>query len=242
MVFLVGDEIDGAVGAVEIGGGADLLDGRDGLFVVAPEIEGGFVGIDGGGMARGWWGSCSEEEAGAVFGEGEGGVVVDDEAFVEAGCGGGDDERGFGFGGLPEVEIVEGFFVCGGCGGVADEGEFVGVVVPGEVLVVGFAGDEFVRGFGVPAGGCDGEDAVGFGFGREDGVGEGFAVLAELIVEDVGEVAGGVVGEFEKGEEGAGLGSREGWLVRRLRGWLRFRRVFCRFCRRVWRRVVERGI
>ena len=73
-------------------------------------------------MARGWWGCCSEEEAGAVFGEGEGGVVVDDEAFAEAGCGGGDDWRGLGVGGLPEVEVVEGSFFCGRGGGVADEG------------------------------------------------------------------------------------------------------------------------
>ena len=62
------------------------------------------------------------------------------------------------------------------------------------MLVLGFAGDEFVRGCRVSAGGCDGEDAVGFGFGRDDGVGEGVAVLAELVVEDIGEVAGGLVG------------------------------------------------
>ena len=48
----LGDEIDGAEGAVEVSGGADFLNGRDGLFVVAPEIEGGFIGIDGGGRAR----------------------------------------------------------------------------------------------------------------------------------------------------------------------------------------------
>ena len=50
--LFIGDDVDGAEGAVEVGGRADLLDGRDGLFVVAPEIEGGFVGIDG----RGWRG------------------------------------------------------------------------------------------------------------------------------------------------------------------------------------------
>ena len=176
--LFIGDDVDGAEGAVEVGGRADLLDGRDGLFVVAPEIEGRFVGIDGGGMAGRWWWSCSEEEASAVFGEGEGGVVVDDEAGMEAGCGGGGDERGFGFGGLPEIEVVERLLVCGRRGRVADEGEFVGVVVPGQVLVTGLAGDEFVRGCRISAGGGEDEDAVGFGFGRDDGVGEGLAVLA----------------------------------------------------------------
>ena len=157
-----------------------------------------------------WWWSCSEEEASAVFGEGEGGVVVDDEALMEAGCGGGDDQRGFGFGGLPEIEVVERLLICGRCGWVADEGEFVGVVVPGEVLVTGLAGDEFVRGCRVSAGGGEDEDAVGFGFGRDDGVGEGLAVVAELVVEDVGELAGSLVGELQEGEWRAELGSFAG--------------------------------
>src|ERR1700678_3658646 len=71
------------------------------------------------------------------------------------------------------------------------------------MLIAGFAGDEFVR---IASGGGEGEDAVGFGFGRDDGVGEGLAVLAELEVEDVEEVAGGLVGELEERELGAELG------------------------------------
>jgi hypothetical protein len=118
-------------------------------------------------------------------------VVVDDVALMEAGCGGGDHEVGFGFGRVPEVEVVRGLLVGGVGGGVADEGEGVGVFCPDKMLVLGFAGDEFAR---VATGGRDYEDAVGFGLVGGDGVGEGFAVAGDLVVEDFGEVAAGLRG------------------------------------------------
>ncbi len=152
----------------------------------------------------------SEEETAAVFREGDGGVIVDDVAGMEAGGGGGDDDCGFGFGGLPEIEVV-GRPLCVVVGrGVADEGEFAGFFVPGEMLIAGFAGDEFVRGFRVCRGCGEDEDAVGFGFCGDDGVGERLAVFAELVVEDVGELTGGLAGEFDEGEGGAELGGFAG--------------------------------
>ena len=53
---------------------------------------------------------------------------------------------------------------------------------------------------GSPPDGGDDEDAVGFGLVGGDGVGEGFAVASDLVVEDVGELAGGLRGEVEEGE------------------------------------------
>src|SRR5271170_6440616 len=70
------------------------------------------------------------------------------------------------------------------------------------MLKLGFAGDEFV---GVAAGGGDDEDSVGFGLVRGDGVGERFCVAGDLVVEDVGEVAGGLGCQVEEGWGGAEL-------------------------------------
>ena len=94
--------------------------------------------------------------------------------------------------------------------GIADEGEGVGFFGPDEMLILGFAGDEFVRGCRVSAGGGDDEDAVGFGFVCGDGVGEGFSVAGDLVVEDVGEIARGLCDEIEEGQSGAELGSFAG--------------------------------